>query len=163
MDYSDEKAFISEREAREAQQKSPYSLTSTQFSPKPAVIDDLTAPPKPKVPRICGMRRKYFWALFGTVLAIIIIAAVLGGVLGSTSHTTTTSAGPSTAATPNSPPSALPGVDVAPASPLVPVAYTLNQTAAASAGNPQSYRIYFQSLYGSIKELPYQGQWQDAM
>ena len=36
----------------------------------------------PREKRICGLRRKHFWELSGLILAIVLAAAIIGGVVG---------------------------------------------------------------------------------
>ena len=46
--------------------------------------DSLSSEPDSQLPeqRICGLRRRHFWELFGFVLVIVLTAAVVGGVVG---------------------------------------------------------------------------------
>ncbi|MCJ1256750.1 hypothetical protein MMC24_004574 [Lignoscripta atroalba] len=99
-EYSDEKNFITETEAREAAglDDTPESATSTVDLTKPTMInDDDGGAPKPKVQRMCGLRRRYFWTFFGLVLTIITVAAVVGGILGARQSA---SSAPSNSSTP---------------------------------------------------------------
>ena len=40
----------------------------------------VSSPPRER--RICGLRRKHFWELSGLILAIVLAAAIIGGVVG---------------------------------------------------------------------------------
>ena len=41
-------------------------------------------PPPPRVQRICGLRRRNFFIMYGLILAIVVIASIIGGVIAGT-------------------------------------------------------------------------------
>lgn len=95
-DLDDDDAYLNEKQIatvdqNEKDEESPISpgatLVADPESPHPKTIDDTIAiasgvPPMPKVRRICGMRRRYFWIAFGAVLIAVIVASIVGGVVG---------------------------------------------------------------------------------
>ncbi len=93
--YLDEKqiaekqiATVHESESSEQTPISPgATLVADPESPHPKTIDEVVAvgpgsPPEPKVRKICGMRRRNFWVAFGVILATVIAASIIGGVVG---------------------------------------------------------------------------------
>lgn len=97
-DLDDDDAYLNEKQIatvdhNEKDEESPISpgatLVADPESPHPKTIDDVVAiepgsPPEPKVRRICGMRRRNFWIVFGVILAVVIAASIIGGVAGGT-------------------------------------------------------------------------------
>ena len=79
---------------RETAPTSPDSSAGTDFSAVtpisagksgiPKGIDEILGSPPPIPPerRTCGLRRRHFWELFGFLLALILAAAIIGGVVG---------------------------------------------------------------------------------
>ncbi|MCJ1430016.1 hypothetical protein MMC29_007931 [Sticta canariensis] len=109
-------------------------------------------PPTPKARRICGTHRRNFWVIFGILLAIVVIAAVIGGaVAGSQS--------PGTSGSPNDTNST--GI---PSPANVKIGSPLNVVSYQSEGG-ETFRMYFQSESGNIKETHRTGseKWTDAL
>ena len=100
--YLDEKQIASVSECERGGQ-SPISpgatLVADPETPYPKTMDSVVAvgsgsPPKPRVWKICGLRRRNFWILFGAILALIIVASIIGGVLGGRKKQTQTQTPP---------------------------------------------------------------------
>lgn len=85
-------------------------VSETPMTPaKSKMMDDeIPLPPEPSPRRICGLRRRTFSILFMALLAVIIAAAIVGGVVGAMDHSS------SNIATPASPAPAAPTASLAP-------------------------------------------------
>ena len=95
-DVDDGEAYLNEKQIASVGQierggQSPISpgntLVADPETPYPKTMDSDVAirsgsPPEPRVWKICGLRRRNFWILFGTILAVIIVVSIIGGVLG---------------------------------------------------------------------------------
>ncbi|MCJ1398668.1 hypothetical protein MMC11_001869 [Xylographa trunciseda] len=177
LGWDDEKKLLWARGAREVRdarsvtsdEPAPLSTISTRAPTFPAMTNDTETTSTQKPLRICGLRPTWFWTLLALILASMIIAAILGGVLTArqyhTSPTTTTPAnstanpgeGPSVPAGSSNP--TLPWSDVMVDSPLLALEYPNNTNY-----NEQSYRLYFQSAHGDVKESKRDGassDWQE--
>lgn len=114
IDWStDEKAMLPQREAPVARewgmidargkgtgmgmhrgiglQEAP-NTTATPTGPRSIQLDSdgieavipVPPPPPPRVQRICGLRRQNFFIMYGLILAIVVIASIIGGVIAGT-------------------------------------------------------------------------------
>lgn len=93
VESDDEANYLYEKEtaAFERPQASPQSPSSTTVlnrGTSSVKATDVVAglPPEPKFRKIGGVRRRHFWIGFGIALAMVIAAAVAGGVIGATRH-----------------------------------------------------------------------------
>ena len=189
--YLNEKQIASVSESERGGQ-SPISpgatLVADPETPYPKTMDSVVAvetgsPPKPRVWKICGLRRRNFWILFGAILAVIIVASVTGGVLGGRKKQTQTQTPPTLPGITLPPPVAsapsayvdqvflrcsyaklhiFRSSDVIVDSPLCVLSYDNNGS--GSPENRQSFRVYYQSVNGNIKESASDGlsTWQAA-
>ena len=96
VDLDDDEAYLNEKQIatvkeNESDGQLPVSpgatLVADPETPHPktvdhAVIAALGSPPEPRVRKMCGMRRRYFWVAFGLILAVIIAASIVGGLVG---------------------------------------------------------------------------------
>lgn len=101
-DSDHEENHLSEKQAIVQQPQDYASSTSSASSAGRAVVDRGTSivvlpnesaksGSMPKVRRVCGVRRRNFWVIFGLVLTTVIAAAVIGGTVGGTGHSNSTS------------------------------------------------------------------------
>ncbi|KAL9123166.1 MAG: hypothetical protein Q9187_000282 [Circinaria calcarea] len=89
VDCLDEKAIIAQREAEEGR-RSRAAMTTVEEAQSPLTprvehlshngLEAVIPATQPRVRRICGLRQKHFLISFVLILAIVILAAVLGGV-----------------------------------------------------------------------------------
>ncbi|MCJ1285772.1 hypothetical protein MMC26_005113 [Xylographa opegraphella] len=174
LGWDDEKKLLWAREAREARDASatcdeagPVSAISTRAPTFPTLSNDNETLSSRKPQRICGLRPGWFWTILALILASMIIAAILGGVLTARqNHTSTTTTTPVNSTGPaggqslvpaGSSNPTLPWSDVMVESPLAALSYM--------SSDEQSYRLYYQSAHGDIKESRYDDTnpgWQDA-
>ena len=114
FDYNDEKAIIAQREFEEARRNGvPMMVHQTSNPPSPIDnaresegLEAVVPAPKPRVQRICGLRQRHFWISFCSILAIVVVAAVIGGIAAKTRRGSPSSQSPPAAnSTPNSTPS----------------------------------------------------------
>lgn len=57
--------------------------TLSPMSPMgPKELDEGLNSSRPQEKRICGLRQKHFWELLGLIVAIVLAAAIVGGVVG---------------------------------------------------------------------------------
>ncbi|MCJ1432568.1 hypothetical protein MMC27_001925 [Xylographa pallens] len=175
LGWDDEKKLLWAREAREVRdarsatsdEPGPVSAISTRAPTFPTLSNDTETMSTRKPQRICGLRPRWFWTILALILASMIIAAILGGVLTARqSHTSTTTITPANSTEPQgeeplvpagSSNPTLPWSDVMVDSPLAALSYMIS--------DEQSYRLYFQSAHGDIKESQYDGtnpDWQVA-
>lgn len=141
---------------------SPSSTGSVDRGTPVPILPDKSAgwPPAPKVRRICGVRRRNFWIIFGVVLAIVVAAAVIGGAVGGTRHSSSSGSSNNPAAHTNSNGTNSTGTNlIVPAN--VAIGSPLN---VISQTDQQTLRMYFQSGGGIIKEAKRSGTvgWQEA-
>ena len=94
--FNDHEAYLNEKQIAtmdesERDGESPISpggtLVADPGTRRPKTIDDAAtigpgSPPEPRLRKICGIRRRNFWIIFGGALATIIAAAIIGGVGG---------------------------------------------------------------------------------
>ncbi|MCJ1378079.1 hypothetical protein MMC17_001175 [Xylographa soralifera] len=173
LGWDDEKKLLWAREAREVRaarsaasdEPTPVSAISTRAPTFPTMSNDTETSSTRKPQRICGLRPGWFWTILAVILASMIIAAILGGVLTARqTHTSTTTTTPTNSTEPpgeeplvpaGSSNPTLPWSDVMVDSPLAALAYMTS--------DEQSYRLYYQSAHGDVKESRYDGSgWQDA-
>ena len=92
-DFDDHINYINEKQARSTysgNSRSPVSPSRAGQSPMaphaPRTIDAVFKPggfpPEPVKDRICGIRRRTFWMVFGLTLSLVLTGAVVGGVVG---------------------------------------------------------------------------------
>ena len=87
MNYINQKQRIfedPEKKSRDSHYPLDSNLSPSTLVP-PKTTNDIYAsplPPEPVAARICGLRRHRFWEVFGLVLSFIVVAAVVGGVVG---------------------------------------------------------------------------------
>ncbi|KAF6219167.1 hypothetical protein HO133_004992 [Letharia lupina] len=152
---------------------SPEGTLSPMSPMGPKEMDEGLGSPPPPEKRTCGLRQKHFWELLGLILAIVLAAAVISGVVGglqSRSGRSSSSGQPaSNVSTNDTTHSAnnttslhLQQGDIVAGSPLNVISY--NQ-GGSSAESQQAFRIYYQSALGNIKEAVSNGlmSWQSAL
>lgn len=110
-DCLDEKAIIAQREAEEGR-RSRAAMTNVEEAQSPLTpraerlnhtgLEAVIPATEPRVRRICGLRQKHFLISFVLILAIVILAAVLGGVAAKARRDSVPNPAPGT--TPSTPP-----------------------------------------------------------
>lgn len=93
-DSENEDDYLSEKQAAaDVPQTSPKWSSSTAGLDKATPVqvriltdDSAGSPQAPKIRRICGVRRRKFWFVFGVILATVLAAAIVGGAIGGTRH-----------------------------------------------------------------------------
>ena len=91
-DFDDEDNYLDEKQANagttprsRVTPTSPDPTLEAGVSPITPVVSkplDASLPPVPEERRICGLKRRHFWELFGLVLVVVVAGAVIGGVVG---------------------------------------------------------------------------------
>ena len=98
--FDDHQAWMSSDKLKkelEGLQASPVATHGNHYyrpGGKAELVDENVVDLKANERRICGMRRKVFWILFGVILAIITTAAIIGGAVGGTRKQTSPATSP---------------------------------------------------------------------
>ena len=134
LGWDDEKKLLWAREAREmrdarsptSDEPGPVSAISTSAPTFPALTNDPETLSERQPQRICGLRPGWFWTILALILASMIIAAILGGVLtAQQSHTMTTTTPPANSTDPSGGQPLIPAGSSNPSLPYVRQTYNL--------------------------------------
>ncbi|MCJ1354737.1 MAG: hypothetical protein MMC33_004726 [Icmadophila ericetorum] len=125
------------------------------------VVIPLPPPPLPRVQRICGLRRRIFFIMYGLILAIIAIASIIGGVIAGTRSnssalSTSSVMDPALPGSNSSINANLSPTDIMVGSPLVAFSYS-NSSIGTTAADHDLLRLYYQSADGNVSLVYYNG------